>query len=267
MSLAVSPLNLERYELKYHVPLSLVEKVSSYIEGFCSLDYHSRISPDGYYVINSLYFDSPYFQILRMKQEDMPVRFSLRVRSYGDKPQPPFFLEIKNKRWDMVNKRRCRIPFQQWSDVLLHPQENFNLDPFSQSVAKEFVHKMTQFCAEPKILTQYRRRAYLSEIDDYARVTFDKCLRFQDEDRYNLYPDERRMFSYDHEDIFNSRGENVILEIKCEARVPFWIRDMIQKFNLTRSAFSKFENSVLSQQAWNLPAPLPEFADRIYGRA
>ena len=46
------------------------------------------------------------------------------------------------------------------------------------------------------------REAYLSEIDNYARVTFDRDQRYQYEEEFNLIPDESKICHYDHEDLF-----------------------------------------------------------------
>ena len=103
---------------------------------------------------------------------------------------------------------------------------------------------VTTYGAQPTILTQYRRKAYLSTVDDYARVTFDRSMRYREESGYNVHPSEETMLNYDHAASFGAPGANVVLELKCERKIPVWIVDLIKRFDLTRGGFSKFDSSM-----------------------
>ncbi len=241
----VSPLVLERYELKYTIPYSLVDPISQYVSAFCELDYYSEISPNGFYVINSLYFDTPGFLFYRKKENDAPDRFSLRIRSYGGSPKPPFYFETKEKMREFSRKRRGKVPIDNWQDIFLDPSAITGFDPMEDSHIRHFLNLTNTYNASPVLLTQYSRRAFLSTIDDYARVTFDAKFRFQRETNYNVIPDEQKMVNYDHPEYFKDPGTNVVLELKCERKVPAWIVDLIQYFQLTRGSFSKFESAMI----------------------
>ena len=93
----VSPLNLDRYEIKYVIPMSLVKPISEYVEQFCEMDYYSQISPDNFYVINSLYLDTLSKWVLRKQQNEEYAYSCFRIRSYGYDPKPPYYLESKQK--------------------------------------------------------------------------------------------------------------------------------------------------------------------------
>lgn len=255
----VSPLVLERYELKYLIPFSLVEPISRYVEIFCDMDYYSRISHDSFYTINSLYFESPTYYFMRNKT-NQTGRFSLRVRSYGDAPQAPYYFETKEKVADFSKKRRGRVPLENWSDLFLNPTAVQGFDAESDPHVQYFMGLVRTYNAHPMILTQYRRCAYLSNVDDYARVTFDRWLRYRRETDYSVIPCEGNMLNYDHTDTFGYEDVNVILELKCERKIPVWMVDLIRRFNLTRMGFSKFESSMLECYS---PDDLSEFA---YGR-
>lgn len=240
----VSPLVLERYELKYLIPFHLVAPISAHVEKYCELDYYSRISPDGFYTINSLYFETPNYHFLRAK-ENQTARFSLRVRSYGDTPQAPYYFETKEKIGDFSKKRRGRVPFENWQDLFLNPEGVKDFDPSADANLAHFLKLVDEYGASPAILTQYRRKAYLSTIDDYARVTFDRSLRYRAETGYDVIPTESTMLNYDHSETFGRPGVNVILELKCERKVPVWLVDLIHRFELVREGFSKFEGSMV----------------------
>ncbi|MBX3040885.1 MAG: polyphosphate polymerase domain-containing protein [Bdellovibrionaceae bacterium] len=246
----VSPLVLERYELKYLIPFHLVAPISAYVEKYCELDYYSQISHDGFYTINSLYFETPNYYFMRAK-ENQTSRFSLRVRSYGETPKAPYYFETKEKIGDFSKKRRGRVPFENWSDLFLNPSAVKDFDPQTDVNLAHFLRLASEYGAAPMILTQYRRKAYLSTIDDYARVTFDRSPRYRPETQYNVIPTEESMLNYDHPETFGRPGVNVILELKCERKVPVWLVDLIQRFELVREGFSKFEGSMI--ECYSIP--------------
>jgi hypothetical protein len=247
----VSPLNLDRYEIKYLIPMSMVQPISEYVEQFCEMDYYSQISPDNFYVINSLYLDTVSKYVLR-KQQNVEHAFScFRIRSYGADPKPPFYVESKQKIREFCKKRRGKIPFENIEDLFTRPHDIPGFDPYADKNVACFLEKHTTLGLEPKILTQYRRKAYLSTCDDYARVTFDRDLRFMEETTYNVIPDESRMSHYDQPDAFDwhGSGRNVILELKAERKIPIWMIQLVRHFELTRANFSKYQNSMLELQA------------------
>jgi len=240
---AIPPL-LERYELKYMIPSSMIEPISDFASVYCSPDNYSLNSPGGFYRVNSLYLDSPSFYFLRMRLEDMDNRINMRVRSYGDSPDVPYFLEIKQKTGEVVRKYRASVTDRNWfrayTDPGFYPHEvSRNRD--EDSSRKLFERLVFTYNAAPVILTQYARKAWISDVDDYARITFDRDLMFRAESHYNPVPGEGRMVSCDHNLAFDP-GCDVILELKCyTSRVPLWMLDMIRYFNLRRSSFSKYQ--------------------------
>ncbi len=255
----VSPLLLQRYELKYLIPLHMVDEISKFVEGHCVMDYYSEIAPQNSYVINSLYFDTFTNHLLRMKLAGLDGTYSLRVRSYGYEPQLPIFTEVKYKKNDFSNKMRAKIDIEDWAEMLQNGLAPFDMDPKSRSFLEQFIYLMHKDGAYPRVLTQYRRKAYLSEIDVYARVTFDRDLRYQISDGiYNIHPDEKQMCHYDLDEIYEHPERPVILELKCEKQIPLWMKQLIQRFDLTRRGFSKYGSSIfeiLCPKAPEFPNP------------
>jgi SPX domain protein involved in polyphosphate accumulation len=241
--------NLNRYELKYIIPIELVEPISEYIKPYNTLDKHSQISPDGFYTINSLYFDTPNYTFLKNRLYTKSPRFNMRGRSYGENPVSPYFLEIKYKDGNSVKKYRSKVDEVEWHQMFSDPEYRAE----SIDVNKELFYKTAlKYNASPKIFTQYRRKAFVSDIDEYARVTMDINLQAYLEDSYNLHPDLARLTPYDSSNIFGKEpdrvtGESVILELKCYTdRVPFWMLDLIREFQLSRTSFSKYAKSLLA---------------------
>jgi len=238
---------LERLELKFHIPETMVEPISDFASVYCSPDKYSRDAEGGVYTVNSLYLDSPNYLFLRRRLDGSANRINMRVRSYGDTGKPPFFLEIKQKEVRIVRKFRAGVLDPTWHHVLEEagaealrdsdvggPRDHLNL----------FLRLAQTYQAEPKVLLQYKRRAYVSQVDDYARVTFDTDLKYCPPAGYRPCAEAASLNPCDHAAVFDP-GCNVILELKCYAsQVPLWMIDLIRGFDLLRRRFSKYVTAV-----------------------
>ncbi len=238
---------LERYELKYTIPRELIDPISDFASVFCSLDKHSLKAENSFYGVNNLYLDSPGYLFLRRRIEGAENRFNMRVRSYGNSPEMPYFLEIKQKLGNVVRKYRTSVTDTEWYKVYTEPgfesrEENDN--PVKTGNRALFERMIFSYNVSPKLLTQYVRKAYISDVDDYARVTFDMNLRYMPETEYNLVPREEDMVSCDPVTVFDP-GCSVVLELKCyTSQVPLWMIDLIKYFDLQRRSFSKYVTGV-----------------------
>jgi len=243
----VLPPLIERLEMKFTIPYSMIEPISEFASVYCSPDKYSLQSENGYYKVNNLYFDSPEFLFLRLRLMHVQNRFNLRVRSYGSNVGMPYFMEIKQKTGHIIRKHRAKITDQEWYKVYTEPgyeSQNESDNPLEIRNRKLIERIIYSYNASPKVLTQYIRKAWVSDIDDYARVTFDKELNYAPETEYNLVPNENAMVSCDPETVFDP-GCSVILELKCYSSfVPLWMIDLIKYFNLQRRSFSKYMTGV-----------------------
>ncbi len=236
------PSLLERYELKYLIPVEMIDPISDFASVYCSPDQYSTSSDTGFYRVNSLYLDSPDYLFLRMRLEGVQNRFNMRVRSYGDDPDVPYFLEIKQKTGGVVRKYRAAETDKEWYRVYTEPGfvGKGEGDGKNAINKQRFERMVYTYNAAPKILTQYLRKAWVSDVDDYARVTFDTDLKFRSETEYQPVPGGGCMVSCDHTLAFDP-GCSVILELKCyTSRVPLWMIDLIRFFHLQRRSFSKY---------------------------
>ncbi|SLM31696.1 conserved hypothetical protein [Desulfamplus magnetovallimortis] len=87
------PSLLERHELKYLIPASLVDPISDFVSIYCSKDNYSDKTEDGLYDVYSLYFDSPDYLFLRNRMEGSENRFNMRIRTYDIQSGLPCFLK------------------------------------------------------------------------------------------------------------------------------------------------------------------------------
>lgn len=256
MSAFTSPLLLERYEFKFLIPMHMIEDISRYVEIYCELDPYSQREEDHFYKVNNIYLDSPNYLFLQRRLAGIDHRFNLRIRSYGDSPVFPFFCEAKHKTLGVVKKRRAKIYEDNWNETfdkkdIKNPNNEViwadNTDYKNHFLRLAFTHN-----AAPKIFTQYRRKAYASIVDEYARVTFDIDLKYQKREEYDLTPDEANLNHYDNPLKFYE-DNCVILELKCTTQVPLWFMDMITQFGLKRTSFSKYVTGIQEILGDNIP--------------
>ncbi len=245
---------LDRYELKYIIPFETVEPMTDFLMNYCVLDEHAKTAKNFFYCVNGLYYDTPNYTFLTNRLYTKNPRFNMRARAYGDNPTPPYFLEIKYKDANSVNKYRCMIDDDEWERMFTDLDYRTNLQgKESQMKNKElFYVTALKYAATPKIFTQYKRRAFVSEVDEYARVTMDIDMCCYLENDYTLQPDTKKLTPYDNELVYvkepnRPMGSAVILELKCYPhQVPLWMIDMIKQFQLTRTSFSKYAMSMLT---------------------
>ncbi|MBN1307136.1 MAG: polyphosphate polymerase domain-containing protein [Chitinispirillaceae bacterium] len=233
---------LERYEAKYTIPLWMVDDISRFIEPYCSLDAYSEKSPDLYYTINSLYFDTPDYLFLWLRLQKACSRINMRVRTYGERPTLPWFLEIKHKRGDIMRKYRARIHSEHLETMLQTPEllHHHVKDEKEENNRLLFYRLVQSYNARPKVLIQYKRKAYISDCEEYARVTFDIQLRSMRQTGYDPLPHDDALLPCDVQNIYDS-GAGVILELKCyTSYVPLWMIDLVRTFQLYRRGFSKY---------------------------
>jgi hypothetical protein len=253
--LSSTPPVLERYELKYVIPWSLVEPIRRFVAPYCVLDNHSQEVDGHFYPVNSLYLDSPGFRFLKLRMWGADRRFNMRIRSYGDGRTGPYFAEIKYRTPTSINKYRTRVSLFEWPGFMGNPGTASREQPVTDARNRTlFLRLIESYAVEAKIFTCYKRLAFVSLIDSYARVTFDINLRYRlqthllSENPWSLEPDQN-CINYDTHGTFGDEpwhGDNVILELKTAAgEVPLWMMELIRRFQLQRVGFSKYMNSSL----------------------
>ncbi len=220
-----------RYELKYTIPESATAAIRQSVQPFCVQDKNAAKS-GGRYIITSLYFDSPQWECLRAKKERCFTRFKLRVRTYGELSDGPVFAEVKRKFGDVIIKNRRLVDKENWVEDIIGD------NPETQ----DFRSLMKRWQAGPVLLVRYEREPFMSVVDDYARVTFDRKITYQACRDWDLLGDPRAWRSTD--DVYSTRNvpRALVLELKCTQSVPAWMLNLIRRHGLQQSSYSKYCN-------------------------
>ena len=239
-----------RYEIKYLIPQSAARVIERYVSDYLPIDHYSKLQPDGFYPIVSLYMDSPDLLLCRESLTGVLNRFKLRIRGYSDDPSYLKFFEIKRRANTVIIKSRARVKTENVAAAIagrnVPPAKN---DPKDIEGLKMYQLYMISIKAKPTVLIRYLRKAYEGSSENRVRVTFDTelCYNVTDEPVIRLSgPGWQRS---------NVSLKGVIMEIKFTGRFPAWLSRMSELFNITQRSMSKYASSVQNSCLLKFCAP------------
>jgi hypothetical protein len=230
----LTPIDIpDRYEFKFVIPEWQVDEIRRAIEPFCVLDPNSARTPTHEYPIQSLYLDTIRRDLYRISRERRGRRWKARVRHYDG--SDTVFLEVKNKDRDMVKKPRARIPFADWVERVHGP-----LHGDASPAERLFCQRLLRYQLVPTLMVRYQREAWLSTVDSYARVTFDRSIVCQPWSDWSLDADPRNWIALDGPHTMLSVPRGVVLELKCLSAVPRWLSNVTCNAGLHKVHYSKY---------------------------
>lgn len=242
-----------RYEYKYLVDSQTMEKVSLGLAGYANPDKYGK---EGSYRVTSLYYDTTDELFYLQTLDNLPFRQKLRLRVYG-KPVPgdPGFLEIKQRHHGLVHKRRLALPltdaFAATVPGVIAPS---NLEGTSLQIFQEVSFLVDYFTLVPKIVVSYQRQAYVGCNDSNLRITFDTDL---------LYWLGKLRVEHPEQPAHVFRDDNVIMEIKSNKPLPFWLSRLVTVSQCSKLKLSKYCLSMAARST----AAIKQTGDGIHGRA
>lgn len=229
----------ERLEIKYLIDEFMVDRLRRDIEPFCNADAHNdtnREQPG--YSISSLYLDSPTLAFHRAKERGDPERVKLRIRTYGDSPTAT--MEIKRKVSNVIDKTRTTILRRDAESAALGLLDSRIEPAASRRVLDDFAYIVATSGARPTLEIRYDREAYVSLFDTYARVTFDRKIGARRTESWTPTSIASGWAEFDNFWRPDQGDRRVVLELKCESVIPFWMSDMVRKHSLLAQSFSKY---------------------------
>lgn len=235
-----SPNVIERYEFKYLIPERLVPAVRAAAKTTCRLDEHAKAG--GSYAIRSLYLDTDRYQLYWANEREQRDRFKARIRTYPGKPAPIFF-EVKRRVGDVIVKTRAAVPEPLWKQAFADPAK-VSLPPHAKKGLERFYMLAQTYHLRPRVLVEYDREAYVSVVDNYARLTFDRRVVCQARDTLDFEANPGRWRAVDHPAKTRTPEAVCVLELKFERVTPRWMVDLVKRLELVRLSFSKYCYSV-----------------------
>ncbi len=230
----------QRFELKYLIPLTLVEPIRDYVSSYLEMDYHSARFPDFAYPIHSLYLDSEDMKLYQNTINGDRNRYKLRVRYYEQNGKSPLFFEVKTRRDAVIQKHRAMVRRSAMRELLngrFPAEEDLHEREETQWAAlAHFCNLMRTLNASPKAHVGYRREAWKAP-NNSVRVTLDRDVR--------TAPDIEASLNTDLEGLKPVFGNGIVLEIKFTDRFPLWLNQMVCAFNLRRGSAAKYVDGVV----------------------
>ncbi len=230
---------IRRYELKYTITEEQALQIREYIQNICTLDKHVPPGATGY-IVNNLYFDTSDLRFYHDTKFRKLTRYKPRARFYGEKATDFIWPEIKYRNANIIWKTRYQLPLERWPEIFT-AQMTDRKEPVIKKQLNTFDDVIYWYQAQPVIHVRYFREPYVTELEEYGRVTFDRhlCCR-PTRGSIELAYNEQDMLYYDDPITSQNFDSLVLLEIKVETLVPEWAIELIRRFNLTQRAFSKY---------------------------
>lgn len=231
-----------RYEYKYIIPNSKLNKLREMISPFVEVDKFAEASSQNQYSVRSIYFDTSNFDFYYEKIEGIKNRKKVRLRGYNDEDMSNIvFLEIKRKYDIPIMKFRAPVRFGEALEMFKLNKINGQilLDQGlskSDENAKRFFYQMYSKNLRPVVLVVYEREAYHSKFDHTVRITFDKNLRA------SAYPTLNDLYS--EKGMKSVLNDKFILEVKFNKHFPGWLNPVISQLELRKQSASKYCMSI-----------------------
>lgn len=189
--------------------------------------------PHGKSTICSVYLDTPDRLLIRNSIDARTYKEKLRIRSYSTpKPKTDVFLEIKKKYKGVVHKRRVKMPLEKALEYVSTGKTEID-----NQIMREIDYAMHFYRhPAPSMLIAYERDAYFGKDDEGLRLTFDRNIRFREENA------DLTDGSYGEKIL--PEGEYV-LEIKTNGGMPLWLSSALDKLKIYPVSFSKYANAHL----------------------
>ena len=243
--------NFNRFELKYLITLQQAERFRSALRAYLVPDEHGE--NNGRYTVSSLYYDSPGFRCYWEKLDGLRVRRKLRIRRYETAEalteETPVFLEIKQRVDRVTQKRRAILPYSE-ALRLCNDRQIPEHAPGDGAVVEEALAFLWQYNLRPASIVRYDRQAFIgTDYDIGLRVTFDTSLSCQSH-RLHLH-EQLSGLPMLHTGL-------VVMEVKVNERIPYWLTEMIAAHNLHLTRFSKYCRSIgaarnMPSTQWRVP--------------
>lgn len=228
-----------RFELKYLLSIRQAQEFKNDLLNYLTPDENG--DDGGVYGVASLYFDSPDLRCYREKIDGIRFRRKLRIRQYYHSPGPlppekPVFIEVKQRINRVTQKRRVCMPYKEALHLCLK-RPAWQWIPGDNPVIAEILSMNYWYNLQPVSVVTFTRQALVGgDLDIGLRVTFDRDLRY----RVNNLD----LAAQEQTSDYLFPPQNVIMEIKVNERVPYWLTELAAQHNLNLVRVSKYCRSI-----------------------
>lgn len=221
-------LHFRRFEFKYPLTSKKYQAIKKTITKRLSIDPFAKNK--GEYTIESVYFDTPSLSSYQQTKAGLKNRIKYRLRTYPQTltSKSYVFWEIKRKKDVTVLKDRSPLTSAQTQALLDQTSVIYQKD----KTLEKFNYALKRHLLRPKILIRYRREPFIALND--LRITFD----------YSIETGTLNEFGQKNIAVKPLLPNIVVMEIKFTGSLPFWLGQLVRKFDLERQPFSKYTQSL-----------------------
>ena len=211
----------KRVEIKYLIATKqkklLLKEINNYIEK--DLYYESTIC--------NIYYDNDNNELIINSLEKPPFKSKVRIRSYGvPSLKDEIFVEIKNKYNGVVEKRRVKMPLEEFYNY-----EKKRKIIKNNQIMKEIDYYFKYYKLKPAIFIAYDRVSYRGKFEEDLRITIDSNLRSRSNNlKLELGDKGEKYFD----------KEYYIMEIKTLNSMPIWLVKSLSKLKIYPTSCSKY---------------------------
>ena len=218
--------SFRRYEKKYLLDENQYELLMKRLEPYVEQDKFFESN------IQSIYYDTDKFQLIRRSIEKPEYKEKLRVRSYtAAEGDDKVFVELKKKYDGIVYKRRTE---GKCDEVLSDIYTASFKDP---QVGKEIIYALNYYPKlRPAVYIGCNRTSYVAKDDERLRITFDKDIRYRMK-HLCLKPDK-------HD---KSVTDKIVMELKVSEAMPLWLTEILDEVKAYPRGFSKVGTAFLKE--------------------
>ena len=214
-----------RHENKFFISSAACRMLQGRLRAAMEQDEHT--GPDRRYLIRSLYFDDYLQSGLLDKVEGVEKREKFRIRFY-DLDDRFIRLESKQKVNTMTRKLSAPLTREQADAILRGDLWEFHRS--EHELLRNFYLKARTRLLRPAVIVDYEREAYVFQD---VRITFDHDLHTG-----NYATD---LFSRDLFTLPVLPSDRVIMEVKYDDALPYFVRQLLKSTPAIRCAISKYE--------------------------
>lgn len=241
----------KRLEFKYPMSLAQAAEIERYL-------IRIGMRPDGYagigpYLVNSIYFDTPHLSDYRDKDASLLARRKVRARMYEKEwhdRHERVWLEVKRKRNMSITKMRTTIEGGLWNQFfatndarILTPLDPTNTKEKADCEHFAFVHMRHLY--RPHVAICYRRQAYIDRFVSTVRITFDTDISAHLIKGSTVETQGVPVLPH-----------QAIMEVKFNHHMPWWFTELVNRYQLERSDFSKYRNgAAMLRGLYRIPVP------------
>jgi hypothetical protein len=229
-------LTTTRFERKYRCNYHQYYAIKNALYPYIQQDPYTIKAPQHKYLVRSLYFDTPGYQIYFEKLGGNSDRIKYRIRTYSDSIErnPDVRVEMKLRQANLTMKYGTYISIANCQDFLKTRHWETQDDP----VLHEFERQTHLMNLVPKTLVEYHREGFQTKDGKGIRITFDH--RIKSAHAKLLFPEQ--VFWQGHPE------QMVVLEIKHQGEIPRWLNQVIKTNGLGLVANSKFAFGIQASQ-------------------